>query len=72
MSDIGILNAPGDLAIIVLILAWPLLIAGALVGAFVGWTVRRKRGRWTGLIAGMLAGLVVAAAGFIIYMSWNG
>ncbi|MEJ0013530.1 MAG: hypothetical protein WDM94_13095 [Bauldia sp.] len=48
-----------------------MLIAGALVGAFVGWSLRRKRGPWVGLVVGMLAGLVVAAVGFVVYAGWN-
>jgi hypothetical protein len=70
MSDIGI-NSPGDLAVVVLILAWPLLIAGGLIGA-AGWVAGRGRRPWTGAVAGMLAGVAAAAAGFVVYMSWNG
>jgi hypothetical protein len=34
--------------------------------------VRRRRAPWTGLIVGMLVGLVAAAAGFIVYVGWIG
>jgi hypothetical protein len=56
----------------VLILAWPLLIAGGLIGAAAGWVAGRGRRPWTGAVAGMLAGVAAAPAGFVVYMSWNG
>jgi hypothetical protein len=71
LSDIGILNDPGDLALIVLILGWPLLLSGAAVGALVGWRVRRKRGPWVGLVVGTIAGLFAAAVAFVVYAGWH-
>jgi hypothetical protein len=70
LSDIGILDSPGDLALIVIVLAWPLLLAGAAVGALIGWRIGRKRRPWLGLTVGLLAGLAVSAGGFIVYAAW--
>ena len=71
LSDIGILNSPGDMAIVVLILGWPLLLAGAGIGAAIGWRIGRRRRPWLGLAAGVLAGVGVSAAGFAAWATWS-
>jgi Na+/proline symporter len=56
MSDIGILNNPGSLALMALILGSPGLAVGGLIGAL-SW--RRRR------VAGALFG---AALGFVLWL----
>jgi hypothetical protein len=67
MSDIGILNTPDAFVVVVLVLGWPLLLAGALVGGLVGWRLARRRRPWLGAVVGALIGAVVGGIGFLAY-----
>jgi hypothetical protein len=67
LSDIGILNSPGDIAFLLLLAAAPLVLAG-LFGAYVGWRVGQpgsRRAVAMGAAAGVVAGLIAYAAIFI-------
>ena len=67
MSDIGILSSPGDQLFVFLFLGSPAMLAGAILGALVGYVIGRKYRRWRGLGLGALAGLVLGGVGFWIF-----
>ena len=68
LSDIGpILNSPLDWAIVIVALGWPVLLGGGVAGLIIGWLILRKTRPWLGSIAGMLAGLAIAAIGLVAY-----
>lgn len=68
LSDIGpILDSPLGWAVVIVVLGWPVLLAGGIVGLVIGWLIARKTRPWLGSIAGLLAGLVLGAIGFFVY-----
>ncbi len=66
LSDIGpILDSPVGWAVVILVLGWPVLLAGVAAGLIIGWLVARKTRPLLGAMVGMLVGLVVAVIGGI-------
>jgi F0F1-type ATP synthase assembly protein I len=53
--------------VVILVLGWPVLLAGGVAGLVTGWLVTRTTRPWLGLIVGMLIGLAVAVVGFVAY-----
>ena len=52
---------------VILVLGWPVLLAGGIAGLIVGWLIVRKTRPWLGSIGGMLAGLVLAVIGVFAF-----
>ena len=68
LSDIGpILNSPLGWAVVIVVLGWPALLAGAIAGLLIGWLIRRKMRPWLGSIVGALAGLALGAIGVFAF-----
>ena len=68
MSDIGpILNSPLGWAVVIVVLGWPALLAGAVAGLVVGWLILRKTRPWLGSIVGTLIGLVLGVIGVFAF-----
>ncbi len=68
LSDIGpILNSPLGWAVVILVLGWPVLLAGGVAGLVIGWLIVRKTRPWLGSIAGMVTGLAIAAIGVFAF-----
>ncbi len=68
LSDIGsILNSPLGWAVVILVLGWPVLLAGGVVGLVVGWLILRRTRPWLGSIVGTLIGLVIGAISFFAF-----
>jgi hypothetical protein len=61
------MNSPLDWALVIVVLGWPVLLAGGIVGLIVGWLIARKTRPWLGSIVGMLTGLVIGVIGFFAY-----
>jgi len=58
LSDIGpILDSPLGWAVVIVVLGWPVLLAGGVAGLIIGWLIVRKTRPWLGSIAGMVTGL---------------
>jgi hypothetical protein len=68
LSDIGpILDSPLGWAVVILVLGWPVLLAGGVAGLVIGWLILRRTRPWLGSIAGVLAGVAISVAGVFAY-----
>ncbi len=61
------MDSPLGWAVVILVLGWPVLLAGGIVGLIIGWLILRRTRPWLGSIVGMLAGLVLGVIGFFAY-----
>ncbi len=61
------MNSPLGWALVIVVLGWPVLLAGGVAGLVVGWLIARKTRPWLGAIVGMLTGLALAAIGVVAF-----
>jgi hypothetical protein len=67
LSDIGILDTPVSLVMVLVVLGWPAMFEGLVVGGLAGWFLFRRH-RFVAAAVGALAGLAIGTAGFVLWM----
>ena len=63
------MNSPLGWAFVIVVLGWPVLLAGGVAGLVIGWLILRKTRPWLGSIAGLLAGLAISVIGVFAFAS---
>jgi hypothetical protein len=53
--------------VIVMVLGWPFLLAGAAIGALAGWRAALRWWPWFGAVIGAIVGVIAGAIAFLAY-----
>ncbi len=61
------MDSPLGWAFVIIVLGWPALLTGGIVGLVVGWLILRRTRPWLGSIVGTLIGLVIGAMSFFAF-----